>query len=310
MLEPPDARLLRSSDARRSGEESGLSRSARSGELTRVRRGVFLDSDVWASLDREQQHFLLVLAAATAAKVSPVFSHESAAVLSGFPIVDGLPDRVQVTVPPGSGLRSNKVVVRHEAVLGPADVIRLESAPVNVTTIGRTLVDYAAGRSFLSGVCAAEYVLHHGMLTREELLEHLDRRRPMRGSRRAESAIRFASSESGSPNETLCRVRFDQLGFPQPQQQREYRGSSNQRYFVDFHWPEFDVICESDGRVKYQDPKFLAGRTPERALWDEKVREDELRSQCRAFVRLTWDDAWNRAGLVAKLARAGIPRHR
>jgi hypothetical protein len=310
MLEPPDARLLHSSDARRIGEESRLARSARSGELTRVRRGAFLDSDLWASLDPRQQHYLLVLATASAAVRSPVFSHESAAILCGFPIVEGLPHRVQVTVPPGSGLRSNKSVVRHEAALDPDEVIELESAPVRVTTMGRTLVDYAAKRSFLSGACAAEHVLHGGTLTRAELVEQLERRRPFRGSRKVESVIAFASAESGSPNETLCRVRFEQLGFPQPEQQRAYRGSTGQRYDVDFYWPEFDVIGESDGRIKYENPAYLAGRTPEQALWDEKTREDELRSQSSAFVRVTWDDAWNRTGLVAKLARAGIPRRR
>jgi predicted transcriptional regulator of viral defense system len=292
------------------GEEAGLTRSARSGELTRLRRGAFLESKAWTALDREQQHLLLVLAAATAANRSPVFSHESAAVLSGFPIVDGLPDRVQVTVPPGSGLRSNKVVARHEAKLDPVDVIELEILPIRVTSMGRTLVDYAAGRSFLSGACAAEFVLHQATVTRERMLEHLDKRRPLRGSRKVEAVLRFASAKSASPNETLCRVRFDQLGFPQPEQQREYRGAAGQKYAVDFYWPEFDVIGESDGRVKYENPQYLGGRTPEQALWDEKLREDDLRSQCRALVRLTWGDAWNRAGLIAKLARAGIPRHR
>jgi hypothetical protein len=180
--------------------------------------------------------------------------------------------------------------------------------PLRFTTTGRTLIDFAATRSFLSGACAIEFVLHEGALTQEDLLAQLDRRRPLRGSRKVEAAIRFASRLSASPNETLCRVRFEQLGFAQPEQQREYRGAGGQHYAVDFYWPEFDVICETDGRVKYEDPEFLNGRTPQQALWEEKIREDELRAQSRGFVRLTWDDAWNRAGLVSKLSRAGIPR--
>lgn len=310
MLEPPDAQLIRSADARRYGEEGRLARAVRAGELSRVRRGAFAASDAWASLDREQQHFLSVVATAAAARRSPVFSHESAAVLCGLPIIEGLPRRVQVTVPPGSGLRTNQTVVRHEARLEAGDVIELQTVLIRCTTVGRTLIDFAAGRSFLSGACAVEYVLNRGDLTQADLLRHLDRRRPFRGSRKAESVIRFSSTQSASPNETLCRVRFEQLGFPQPEQQREYRGSAGEHYSVDFYWPESDTICETDGRVKYEDPGFLAGRTPRQALWEEKVREDELRAQCRGFIRLTWDDAWNRAGLVSKLTRAGIPRRR
>jgi hypothetical protein len=225
-----------------------------------------------------------------------------------MPIVGGLPTRPQITVAPDSGLRSNRAVVRHEAPLDARDIVNVSG--FRFTTPGRTLVDYVAARSFLSGACAAEFVLHSGLVSRDTFLRAIARRRPFRGSRKADAVARFASEYSASPNETLCRVRFHELGFSQPQQQQEYFGARGQRYSVDFYWPEFDVIGETDGRVKYEDPEYLSGRTPQQALWDEKVREDELRAQCRAFVRLTWDDAWNRAGLIAKLARAGIPRHR
>ena len=224
----------------------------------------------------------------------------------GIPIVGGWPSRPQTTVPPGSGLRSNRAVVRHEAPLAGGDVTEIFG--VRVTELARTLIDVIASRPFLSGACATEYVLHQRSLTREDLLSAVARRRPFRGARRVDAVLKFASELSASPNETLCRVRFDELGFPQPDQQREYRGMKGQGYSVDFYWRTHDVIGETDGRVKYENPVFLAGRTPEQALWDEKEREDDLRAQCSGFVRLTWDDAWNRTGLITKLTRAGIPR--
>ena len=147
-------------------------------------------------------------------------------------------------------------------------------------------------------------------MTRESLTFAAARRRPFRGTRKVDAIARFASEHSASPNETLCRVRFEELGYPQPVQQREYRGTRGQRYTADFYWDEYDVIGETDGRVKYESSLYLAGRTPEQAFWEEKEREDELRAQCSGFLRLTWDDAWNRSGLIAKLGRAGIPRRR
>ena len=293
---------------RTGGPERGLPRAARAGDLVRVRRGSYVDSAAWKSLTSEDQHLIRMLAASSTAKGSPVFSHESAAVAWRFPIVEGLPDRLQVTVAPGSGLKTNRVMVRHEAGLDPTEIVGFSE--LRLTTLDRTLVDFMAGRSFLSGACAAESLLFRGLIDADGLKSATDRRRPFRGSRKVEAIMRFASDASASPNETLCRVRFEQLGYPQPVQQREYRGSRGQRYLVDFYWPDYDTIGETDGRVKYEDPKFLSGRTLQQALWDEKVREDELRPQCRTFVRLTWDDAWHRSGLIAKLSRAGIPRHR
>jgi hypothetical protein len=251
---------------------------------------------------------LRVVATSDAARTSPVFSHESAAMIWGMPTVGGVPARPMVTVAPGSGLRSNDVVVRREASLEPSEIVEFRG--IRLTSVMRTLVDVIASRPFLGGVCAAEYVMSKTPIDQDRLWAAITARKPMRGSRRAEDVARFASDLSGSPNESLCRVRFRELGFPQPEQQVEYRGSRGQRYFVDFNWRELDIICESDGRAKYESAEFLRGRTPEQALWDEKLREDELRAQCSAFVRLTWDDAWNRAGLVTKLTRAGIPRHR
>ncbi len=297
------------SDVRRfGGPERQLSSAARGGDLARVRRGSYVDSAAWKALTPEDQHFVRMIVASKAAKGSPVFSHESAAVAWGFPIVEGLPGRLQITVSPGSGLKTNSVVVRHEAPLDPSEIESI--GEFRLTRIDRTVVDFIASRSFLSGACAAESLLHRELTDGRGLQSAIDRRRPFRGSRKVEAVAQFASCLSASPNETLCRVRFEQLGYLQPVQQREYSGSRGERYQVDFFWPDFDVICEADGRVKYEDPTFLRGRTPQQALWEEKVREDELRAQCRTFVRLTWDDAWNRAGLVSKLTRAGIPRRR
>jgi len=309
MIDPPALPLVRASDARRTGEPGRrLARAAQSGDLARVRRGSYAESPLWQALSPENQHFIRVIAANDAALGMPVFSHESAAVAWRMPIVGGLPTRPQITVAPGSGLRSNRAVVRHEAPLMSSDVAQV--ADLRLTAPDRTLVDYMATRSFLSGACAAEFGLQSGLMSRDTILNAIARRRPFRGSRRADAVVWFASEYSASPNETLCRVRFHELGYPQPDQQRVYAGSRGQQYSVDFFWSEYDVIGETDGRAKYSEPEFLKGRTPEQVLWDEKVREDELRAQCRAFVRLTWDDAWNRAGLIAKLARAGIPRHR
>lgn len=265
----PDVPLTRSAFVRlQGGSDQRLARAVRSGDLARVRRGSYASAAVWAAATPENRHLLRVMAASDAARGEPVFSHESAALVWGIPVIGGVPERPQITVAPGSGLRSNRVVARHEAPLATGEIDEIFG--IRTTSLGRTLVDVCAQRSFVTGVCAVEHVLHADGLDPERLVQALRDRRPVRGSRRVEAVLSFAGSRSASPNESLCRVRFAELGFPQPQQQREYVGSAGQNYSVDFYWPEFDVICEADGRAKYEDPRFLRGRTPQQALWEEK----------------------------------------
>lgn len=303
--------LQRAAVARARGEsERELQRSARRGTLERIRRGAYVDAESWGPLPQEARHRLQIEAADAAAVRRPVFSHESAAVMWGIPIVGVWPTRPQTIVQLGSGLRSNRAIVRREAVVDPQEVIEREG--FRVTDLIRTSIDIAASRSFLSGVCAIEHVLFEGRhgIDADAIAEVIARRRPFRGVRRVDAVLDFAGTGSASPSESLCRVRFDEAGFSQPIQQKQFRGLDGRLYPVDFYWEEVDVIGETDGRVKYEDPRFLNGRTPQQALWDEKLREDELRAQSSGFVRLTWHDAWNRAGLIAKLTRAGVPRIR
>jgi hypothetical protein len=56
------------------------------------------------------------------------------------------------------------------------------------------------------------------------------------------------------------------------------------------------IAVEFDGRVKYSDP--WRGRAPERVLWEEKRREDEMRALDIRVVRLADADVgsgWPRA---------------
>jgi hypothetical protein len=73
------------------------------------------------------------------------------------------------------------------------------------------------------------------------------------------------------------------------------------------------VAVEFDGRVKYTDP--WRGRSPERVLWEEKRREDELRGLDIGVVRVADADLgarWPRIEepLRRLLARPGPARRR
>jgi hypothetical protein len=76
---------------------------------------------------------------------------------------------------------------------------------------------------------------------------------------------------------------------------------------VDFYWPEFGIVGEADGDMKYLDPAFRAGRTAEQVVLDEKIREDRLRALGLTVVRWRWRTANDANALRSKLVSAGLP---
>jgi hypothetical protein len=270
---------------------------------------VYVPTSAWEALDAESKHVASMLAAQETARTQLVFSHESAAVVLGIPIIGRLPEFPQVSAAPEYGRRTRHGIQWHVATLNVDDI--RNHGQITVTSPLRTIVDLLACRPFVSGVASLDHVLRelkvYGV-TKQLVLDELQRRRPFRNVRRADAVTGFAEGISESVLESMSMVLFDDMGYPRPEQQREYRGLNGAKYAADFYFKDSDTIGEADGDVKYTDPKFLRGRTPKQALRDEKTREDELRAQCSNFVRWGWNDAWDRTALARKLERAGVSR--
>ena len=91
-----------------------------------------------------------------------------------------------------------------------------------------------------------------------------------------------------------------------PQLQVTITGASGCSWTVDFWWPEFNVIGEFDGKFKYTDPEFLKGRTPAQAVYEEKLREDDLRAAGHGMSRWSWPIAISPRLLREHLVAAGV----
>lgn len=313
----PLPRLQTASALARSGESSrSLQRGVGAGELVRVRRGVYVNSAEWGGLKPRSRHLLQIAATQASSGNRLVFSHESAAVIWGIPIVGARSVLPSVTAPTADGRRSKHGIIRHAIDLRDEDVV--ERNGYLVTAPLRTAIDLIASRQIMSGVASLDHMLREQRtfrLDKDELWAFVDEFRPFRNVRRAVTVIDLATGLSGSPLESISMVRFREFGYALPAQQVRYLGAQDEEYLADFTWRdiakrELSVIGEADGRIKLEDPEYLRGRTPEQALWDEKVRQDELREQSSAFVRWGWDDAWQGAPLIRKLDRAGVPRDR
>lgn len=130
---------------------------------------------------------------------------------------------------------------------------------------------------------------------------------PFRGAGAARRVIGFANGLSGSPGESLSRVRIHELRFPAPILQQGFIDARG-RIIVDFWWPGFNLAGEFDGLVKYHRAEYMSGQTIEDVVVKEKLREDRLRRVGPSVSRWIWAEASRVRPLDAILTQAGLPR--
>lgn len=294
-----------------------MQRSVRRGDLTAVRPGVLVRPEELTALRPEQRHLLLVRATAPHITAPRRISHVSAAAVYGLPFVAPPPDKVQVSDPRRSNPDTTRFVRVHTDEPRPSVTRRYDGLPVTgdgdfcgapVTSLVRTLTDVAATEPLASSLPMLDHALARRLVLPDMLVDELSWVGP-KAHARARTAVEMGSALSGSPAESICRVRFRQIGAPEPIQQHEFARPGDRRAVVDFWFPDQGVVVEVDGRAKYEDTAMLAGASTADAHWREKQREDFVRSfdGVRGFVRLTWADLMDPEVVRAKLARAGIP---
>jgi hypothetical protein len=278
-----------------------------------VARGSYLDADGWAKLDRHERYRVRIAAVADRLGPDTVLSHDSAAALWRLPWVGPWPHKVHVTIDHAAGGRSNAEVFRHTT--GTPEVFEFIDG-LKVTTLARTIADVARTTSFGNAVTATDAALRRtrhpiGGVPRTtvepgDLLTELVGVPLHQGLAKATRAIEFADGRADRPGESMSRVSILRADLTAPLLQQPLRGLSGRLWTVDFWWPEFNVIGEFDGKWKYTDPTFMAGRTPQQVMLDEKDREDDLRAANHGFTRWDWSVAVSPASIRSRLLAAGV----
>ncbi|MFC0680734.1 hypothetical protein ACFFGH_23120 [Lysobacter korlensis] len=284
-------------------DDRALRRSHQSGALVRVRRGAYAATSEWALLRDDERYDLRIAAVLATRRSEVVLSHHSAARLWGLPLIDW-PSVVHITEPLDSRRRSKNGVAVHRRDLDASSVTVL--GDVRVTTLIRTLIDLACDAAFRDAVAAIDCARsrYGEALSLEVLLRALD----FFGSRntsRARRATEFSTDLAMSPLESFSRVVIAELGFPEPVLQHVVRTRRGRR-LTDFWWPAERVMGECDGKVKYEDVRFLAGRSAADVVWDEKLRENELSDDGVRFARWTWSECAEPWRLATRLRAAGL----
>lgn len=294
----------------------------RRGELRRLRRGWYVLGTRWAAAGTDGKYRLFVRATAASAQHPTVLSHHSAAVLHGLPLIGAWPETVHALVPDAHGGSSHRLVTSHRGVADPHSTV---INGVAVTSLARTVVDIAAGCSFLTSVTMIDHVLNRengqvgherepgrpgaGLITKEALLRELEFVHPRTGRYAAERAIAFANGLAANAGESLGRVRFEELGFEIPELQVRF-DVAGRAYYVDYFWRGVRKIGEFDGHIKYTRAAVMNGKDVVGVVLAEKDRESLLRPFVYSFDRWGWDLALNATAFYRFLCERDVPRAR
>lgn len=284
-------------------------RQVAAGELVRVRRGTFATAAEWDAQYIEGRHRARARAYA-ARSPETVFALHTAAAQHGLPLFRVTEERLQ-TMALGRAASSTRHVVRHRTALDQTDVVEVDG--MRVTSLSRTVFDLIRALPPEAGVALADAALRRAEQLRPggadelraKVAERLERAPGARGVRRARTVLAFADPGSDSAGESASRWFLRVIGFRDFELQVPFDGPDGQDYSVDLR---FDGnLGEFDGEVKYSDPAFLRGRTPRRALLDEKERGDWIRGRSRdPYVRWMDEHIATADTLRRRLERFGI----
>lgn len=285
------------------GERAALYRGASRGVFTKVHPGVYLPTSDWQQLDFDGRH-LARMRAVHLVRPRTVFSHLSAALLWGLPVVGGAMAVPHSVIPATSGGRSMNGLHRH-AIDTPFAVTSLGG--LAVTSLADTVIHVASGYQPEVSVPVVDAVLKlPDRVSRAELDERALAVPASSGSARCRWALGFADARSGSAGESLSRVGIHRLGLPRPVLQQRFDDGSGLIGVVDFWWPDHRVIGEFDGVGKYLREEFTGGRSPAEVVLEEKRRENRLRALDTRVARWDWVTARDRGSLRRVLSEAGL----
>lgn len=281
-----------------------------SGRWTRLRRGVLIGTPDLRRADAAGLRFRVDCLAVllTLDRPGAVMSHDTAARLWGLPRSRSADSMLRLTDP--DRWRRGQGFLLSRAPLAPHE--RWRAGPVRMTSAARTLVDCAREWPLEDAVIAMDAALLADRTSRVDLERAVAAAQRWPGAARAVRATALADGRAESPLETRGRLCILGSGLPRPELQVEIR-AGRLVAVVDAWFDDAAVAVEFDGRVKYTDP--WRTRSPERVLWEEKRREDELRALDIRVVRIVDADLgpdWPRsaARLAELLARRGPAERR
>lgn len=281
-----------SADATRVGVSSDeLTTLIRHGEITRVRRGAYVLTDVYSTSQPSERYRLEVRAVLRTRSPDDRASHHSALALLGIATY-GVPARVITVESRRAGRQKSQAgLVTHPWSGGDTWVAR------DFTTVppATACLQVAAKYGFQAGVCAVDSAVRQSLTTMPQLEAAIALFPPLRRGCLT-SVLASADGGSDSVGESRTRLICVDAGF-EVRSQVTIQDAAGFVGRVDL-LIDGVVILEFDGLVKY------AGQDGREALAREKAREERLTRLGYEVVRIVWSDLDDPVALVRRIIRA------
>lgn len=273
-----------------------------SGEWVTVRRGIYMERQLWDSLDERLGKWVARdWAAHLSMDTNHVLSHDSAARAHAIPMLDRHLGLVHVTRPWVTGGRTDIGVKHHLAKLEPGRIETVAGLPV--TGLARTAIDLAREHGELAGMIASDHALRRGV-SGDDMEAMLGAMHHWPGITRAQRAVARADPGADNIAETLARDLIEEAGI----------GTTHTQFPVRLHgrtaWADIRVhrhLFEIHGFVKFVPASAggVAEESAERVLFRQMTRQTDIAGQGFGVSQLVWDDflGRRRTEAIRRIAR-------
>lgn len=232
----------------------------------------------------EEQAKLLVRSFEHVLVPGAVFSHVSAALLHGIPIVDFGEPKVELI---RESCAQTYQTVRYRQRSVSEGISEVRGLPC--TNLDFTLIDLCFDYPLHVSVPAIDYCLHAGLTSMDRLRQAAEARMPRRAAKKMETALGLSNGVRESVGESVMAVGFHTYGLPPFEWQVEVVDEKG-RFVgrVDSAHRDAWAISEFDGAGKYT----MDGRDAHESFENERTREYALRNLGFVVFRFQWKDLW------------------
>ena len=271
--------------------------------------GLFARKTRWEELNRAQRHVEIVRALAIQ-HPEWTFCSYSAACLLGLEVSWRHLNVAHVCSATKPSARPGARIQRHRTE--PAGAI--DQGGISITPPIQTVTDCLLQTGFADGMPIADSAISKLGLTREQLMEAVEKRAGARNGRAVRTALttlQYADALAESGGESVARAVMIETGFAPDRLQYELTDpfDSTESMRTDFAWERQArelTLGELDGFVKYTDQAMLAGRTTAETLVAERQREAHLSLYGHPLIRFTMNEVRSAGVLAKKLQTAGV----
>lgn len=283
-------------------DDRDIAHAVRSGTWIRFRRGYYTFRDQWDLLDDIGRHRVRSSAVLRSLGDGVALSHQSGVVRHDLDAWGLDLSRVHVTRLDGGPGRVEGDVVHHEGSSEASDVVRI--AGQQVLRAERCALEAASRVNNEVALALLDAGLRDHAFDTADLYEQFSAMERWPFMRHLHIPVRMADARAGSIGESRGRWWFYALGIPMPELQFEvFDAEGNLIGVADWCWPQYKLLGESDGKIKYG-RLLKPGEAPGDAAFREKRREDLMREATGfGMLRFIWSDYNNPRSVLARFNR-------